>query len=211
MNINALNRSWLAERPDNSGLSVLRSPAQTDTDPQVQISSAGSAAAKTGAAPAKYMMLDVFGTEAHRSPPQPASALEEMIYARGGQKIDFTQVPPRWPDNNQVLNYNSWLDYEKELDKQTEARIDIYEKAMLAGRSKQEIIEQIEQYNSSLGRRYYHSTAVEDRPNDIEREKYQLPPAGTARHEVTARRDEAYHQMVNAMTTARKALQSYTG
>lgn len=190
--------------------SIPNEPLQTLQSTVVSLSDAAINAAKHDSAPQKYVMFDSFGTQAHRIPPQPSSALEEMIYARGAQRIDFTQVPARWPDNNQVLDYETWLSYEKEIDQHTNQRIEIYEQAMVAGLSKEEIIQKIEQYNSTLNSHYYHSTAVEDRADDIERPKNQLPPAGSSTPDILKIREQSYGEMVSAMSKVRKALQSYS-
>lgn len=201
-------------QPGAVGAYSQSNPSDQSQAPQsavVSLSDAAIRAAKHDGAPQKYVMFDSFGTPAHRNPPQPSSALEEMIYARGAQRIDFTQAPPRWPDNNQVLDYETWLTYEKEIDQHTNDRIEIYEQAMVGGLSKEEIIKKIEQYNSTLGPRYYHSTSVEDRADDIERPKNQLPPAGSATPDILKIREQSYGEMVSAMTKVRKILQSYSG
>lgn len=157
----------------------------------------------------KSMLLNVFGTPQHKIPPQPSSALEDMVYARGGQHIDFTQSPPVWPSDNKALDYNDWLNYEKELDKQTSDRIDIYERSIVAGLSKDEIVAEIKKYNDTLHPRYFHSTSVEKRPNDIERPLYEKPPTGTYLPEVVAQRQNNYEHMVTAMSRSVKDIKKY--
>lgn len=209
-----VNNTGYTSQPSQVGAYSQSNQHQQSQEPQsaiVTLSDAAIRATKNEGAPQKYVMFDSFGTSAHRNPPQPSSALEEMIYARGAQRIDFTQVPPRWPDNNQVLDYETWLTYEKEIDQHTNDRIEIYEQSMIAGRSKEEIIKKIEQYNSTLSPRYYHSTSVEDRADDIERPKNQLPPAGSYTPDMVRIREQSYGEMVSAMTKVRKALQSYSG
>lgn len=209
-----VNNAGYTSQPSLVGIYSQSNQHQQSQVPQsavVTLSDAAISAAKSDGAPQKYVMFDSFGTSAHRNPPQPSSALEEMIYARGAQRIDFTQVPPRWPDNNQVLDYETWLTYEKEIDQHTNDRIEIYEQSMIAGRSNEEIIKKIEQYNSTLGPRYYHSTSVEDRADDIVRPKNQLPPAGSYTPDMQKIREQSYGEMVSAMTKVRKALQSYSG
>lgn len=201
-------------QPGAVGAYSQSNPGDQSPAPQsavVRLSDAAIRAAKQDDAPQKYVMFDSFGTPAHRNPPQPSSALEEMIYARGAQRIDFTQAPPRWPDNHQVLNDETWLTYEQEIDQHTNDRIEIYEQAMVAGLSKEEIIKKIEQYNRTLGTRYYHSTAVEERAEDIERPKNQLPPTGSSTPDILRIREQSYGEMVSAMTKVRKMLRSYSG
>jgi hypothetical protein len=182
----------------------------TNQDSDVSLSKEAMQALREGTRAKNIRYLDTFGSTAHRNPPQPSSALEEMVYRRGGQKIDFiTQNPPRWPDSNQILDYNLWLEYEKEIDQHTNTRIEIYEKAMLEGLSKEQIIKKIEQYNSTLGPRYFHEISVEDRPDDIERPKFQLPPKGDYTPDLMEHRKSSYDRMITAMVVNLKDLQSY--
>lgn len=166
----------------------------------VDISEEARKASASSEPPTKFVMLDSFGSPAHRIPPQPSSALEEMIYHRGSQTIDFTQTPARWPSNNEVLDYDKWLEYEKELDKQTDDRIKIYEQSMLAGLSKEEIIKEIDKYNSTLHPRYIHRTEVEKRTIDIERPPFKLPPSGSYTDNIMNKRAESFQIMVKGMS-----------
>lgn len=182
----------------------------TNQNSDVILSEEALRALREGTPSKNIRYLDTFGSTAHRNPPQPSSALEEMVYRRGGQKIDFiTQTPPRWPDNNQILDYNKWLEYEKEIDKHTNDRIEIYEKSMLEGLSKEEIIKKIDAYNSTLGPRYFHEISVEDRPNDIERPKFQLPPKGDYTPDIMDHRKTSYDTMITAMVVNLKSLKAY--
>lgn len=166
-------------------------------------------ASQSGASEKGVRMLDVFVTTPRRLPPQPSSALEEMVYARGGQQIDFTKSPPTWPSDDKALNYDDWLKYEKELDKQTDDRIDIYERSVLAGLSKEEIVSEIKKYNETLHPRYIHNASVEERPNDIERPLYEKPPTGSKRPEVMDQRQNDYANMVTGMTRGFNEIMKY--
>lgn len=175
----------------------------------VTLSEDAARLSESAASVKKSMLLNVFGTPQHKIPPQPSSALEDMVYARGGQKIDFTQSLPVWPSDNKALNYNDWLNYEKELDEQTNDRIDIYKRSIVAGLSKEEIVAEIKKYNDTLHPRYFHSTSVEKRPNDIERPLYEKPPTGTQLPEVITKRQSNYEHMVTAMTRSVKDIKKY--
>ncbi|MGY5797736.1 hypothetical protein [Rheinheimera faecalis] len=175
----------------------------------VKLSDEAIRSSQSGASAKDIRIPDVFGSTSHRIPPQPASALEEMVYGRGGQKIDFTASPPRWPTDNKVLDYQTWLNYEKEIDKQTNDRIEIYERAIETGLSKEEIIEQIKSYNNKLHPRYFHNSSVADRPDDIERELYKTPPKGSFTPDIMTQRQADYDTMVNSMTKHVKEMKKY--
>lgn len=174
----------------------------------VTLSDKALKASASGASAKDIRIPDGFGSTSHRIPPQPSSALEEMVYGRGGQTIDFTKSPPRWPADNKVLDYQTWLNYEKEIDQQTNDRIEIYERAIEAGLSKEDIIEQIKSYNNTLHPRYFHNSSVADRPDDIERELYKTPPKGSFTPNIMVQRQADYDTMVHSMTSLVKEMKN---
>ncbi|KOO58750.1 hypothetical protein WH43_07920 [Rheinheimera sp. KL1] len=188
-------------------LKTTESKAKDTPSSVVTLSDKALKASASGASAKDIRIPDGFGSTSHRIPPQPSSALEEMVYGRGGQTIDFTTLPPRWPADNKVLDYQTWLNYEKEIDKQTNDRIEIYERAIEAGLSKEEIIEQIKSYNNKLHPRYFHNSSVAERPGDIERELYKTPPKGSFTPDIMVQRQADYETMVYSMTSLVKEME----
>ena len=174
----------------------------------VTLSDKALKASASGASAKDIRIPDGFGSTSHRIPPQPSSALEEMVYGRGGQTIDFTKSPPRWPADNKVLDYQTWLNYEKEIDQQTNDRIEIYERAIEVGLSKEDIIEQIKSYNNTLHPRYFHNSSVAERPDDIERELHKTPPKGSFTPNIMVQRQADYDTMVHSMTSLVKEMKN---
>lgn len=205
--LNGITNTYSVGKSQTNSVNTVGEKVAENQSSVVQLSEEAVRASYSGAPAKDSMTFNVFGIAQHRLPPQPSSALEDMVYRRGGQHIDFTQLPPVWPSDNKVLNSADWLHYEEELDKQTNDRIDIYERAMVAGLSKEEIIAEIKQYNASLHPRYSHSTFVENRPNDIERPLYERPPAGT-QLSLTERQND-YDNMVTGMARALKEIKKY--
>lgn len=148
-----------------------------------------------------FLIKDAYVSAPHRLAPDPATPLEDMVHRRDGLRINTETNPPRWMDSADIVNYDEWLKSEQMIDKHVDDRIAIFKKGKAEGLSDNQIIQQIEDYNSILPDRFHHDTKVQTDIGMIYRAKQWV---GTTDAELEAslgtRRRESYEQLYTKAT-----------
>ncbi|WP_186505516.1 hypothetical protein [Neptunicella marina] len=64
--------------------------------------------------------------------------------------VDTYSVPHRFADTGAPLDFETWLQREKEIDKVVEQRVDIFNQSKAAGLSDDEILDKLKQFDATL-------------------------------------------------------------
>lgn len=148
-----------------------------------------------------FLIKDAYVSAPHRLAPDPATALEDMVYRRDGLRINAETNPPRWMDSTDIVNYDEWLKSEQMIDKHVDDRIAIFKKGKAEGLTDSQIIQQIEDYNSLLPDRFHHDTKVQTDAGMIYRAKQWVGVTDEALDSsLGTRRRESYEQLYTKVT-----------
>lgn len=107
-----------------------------------------------------FLIKDAYVSAPHRLAPDPATPLEDMVYRRDGLRINTETNPPRWMDSTDIVNYDEWLKSEQMIDQHVDKRIAIFKEGKAEGLTDDQIIQNIEDYNSLLPDRFHHDTQI---------------------------------------------------
>lgn len=148
-----------------------------------------------------FLIKDAYVSAPHRLAPDPATPLEDMVYRRDGLRINTETNPPRWMDSTDIVNYDEWLKSEQMIDQHVDKRIAIFKEGKAEGLTDAQIIQQIEDYNSTLPDRFHHDTKVQTDLGMIYREKQWVGVTDeTLESSLGARRRESYEQLYTKAT-----------
>lgn len=148
-----------------------------------------------------FLIKDAYVSAPHRLAPDPATPLEDMVYRRDGLRINTETNPPRWMDSTDIVNYDEWLKSEQMIDQHVDKRIAIFKEGKAEGLTDNQIIQQIEDYNSTLPDRFHHDTKVQTDLGMIYRTKQWVGVTDeTLVSSLGARRRESYEQLYTKAT-----------
>lgn len=148
-----------------------------------------------------FLIKDAYVSAPHRLAPDPATPLEDMVYRRDGLRINTETNPPRWMDSTDIVNYDEWLKSEQMIDQHVDKRIAIFKEGKAEGLTDNQIIQQIEDYNSTLPDRFHHDTKVQTDLGMIYRTKQWVGVTDeTLESSLGARRRESYEQLYTKAT-----------
>lgn len=186
-------------------------PVSTENDPSqtayiasstiVHISDKALELQKSYNATPAFLIKDAYVSAPHRLPPDPATPLEDMVYRRDGLRINTETNPPRWMDSTDIVNYDEWLKSEQLIDQHVDKRIALFKEGKAEGLSDSQIIQQIEDYNSTLPDRFHHDTKVQTDAGTIYRAKQWAGVTDeTLESCLGSRRRESYEQLYSRAT-----------
>lgn len=162
----------------------------------VQISDKALELQKSYNATPAFLIKDAYVSAPHRLAPDPATPLEDMVYRRDGLRINTETNPPRWMDSTDIVNYDEWLKSEQMIDQHVDARIAIFNNGKAEGLSDHQIMQQIEDYNSTLPDRFHHDTTVQTELGAIYRAKQWVGVSDEAlESSLGTRRRESFEQL----------------
>lgn len=148
-----------------------------------------------------FLLKDAYVSAPHRLAPDPATPLEDMVYRRDGLRINTETNPPRWMDSSDIVNYDEWLKSEQMIDQHVDDRIAIYKDGKAEGLSDYQIMQQIEDYNSTLPDRFHHDSAVQTELGAIFRAKQWIGVSDEAlESSLGTRRRESFEQLYTKAT-----------
>ncbi|WP_288741051.1 hypothetical protein [uncultured Rheinheimera sp.] len=148
-----------------------------------------------------FLIKDAYVSAPHRLAPDPATPLEDMVYRRDGLRINTETNPPRWMDSTDIVNYDEWLKSEQMIDQHVDKRIAIFKEGKAEGLTDAQIIQQIEDYNSTLPDRFHHDTQVKMDLGMIYRTKQWVGVTDESlQSSLGTRRRESYEQLYTKAT-----------
>ncbi len=167
----------------------------------VQISDKALELQKSYNANPAFLIKDAYVSAPHRLAPDPATPLEDMVYRRDGLRINTETNPPRWMDSTNIVNYDEWLKSEQMIDQHVDERIAIFKNGKAEGLSDHQIMQQIEDYNSTLPDRFHHDTTVQTDIGAIYRAKQWVGVSDEALgSSLDSRRRESFEQLYTGAT-----------
>lgn len=181
---------------DDSSNTAYRAPSAI-----VNISEKALELQKSYNATPAFLIKDAYVSAPHRLAPDPATPLEDMVYRRDGLRINTETNPPRWMDSTDIVNYDEWLKSEQMIDQHVDKRIAIFKEGKAEGLSDHQIIQQIEDYNSTLPDRFHHDTTIQTDIGAIYRAKQWVGVTDeTLESSLGTRRRESYEQLYTKAT-----------